>query len=77
MAITREKFRDWKQNEITQAMMETMRVNLEDYIATMIRRITPNDAEDQFIRAYARITDSVLSWEPEFPEIVATEEVEQ
>lgn len=73
---TREQYRDWKMNSVTQELMDSLRASCEQYIAKMINRMQPDPYEDQFIRAYARLTDEVLNWVPEFVTEEQLKEVE-
>lgn len=74
--ITREMYGEWKRHEVTQMLMLTLKDNLENYVVKMLNRTSPDEYEDQFIRAYAKITDAVLGWEPEIVEIETVSEEE-
>ena len=77
MAMTQERYAEWKHHQGTQELMNSLRETLESYIAKMINRGRPDNDEDQFIRAYAKLTDEVLYWRPEIVEsIQEVEDVE-
>ena len=77
MAMTLERYSEWKHHPGTQELMMSLRETLEGYIAKMINRGRPDPDEDQFIRAYAKLTDEVLYWKPEIVEsIQEVEDVE-
>ena len=65
MALTIEQYREWKQHRGTQELMSSLRESLEMYVAKMLTRDRPDPDNDQWIRAYAKITDEILSWQPE------------
>lgn len=65
MALTHEQYIEWKQHRGTQELMNSLRENLEGYVAKMVMRDRPDPDQDQWIRAYAKITDEILSWRPE------------
>jgi hypothetical protein len=70
MAMTLERYSEWKHHPGTQELMMSLRETLEMYIAKMVNRSRPDNDEDQFIRAYAKLTDEVLSWRPEIVESI-------
>jgi hypothetical protein len=66
MPMTVERYSEWKHHPGTQELMSSLMETLEMYVAKMINRGRPDPDEDQFIRAYAKLTDEVLNWRPEF-----------
>lgn len=79
MALTIEQYIEWRQHSGTQELMNTLRENLEGFVAKMISRDRPDPDQDQWIRAYAKITDEILSWRPEIlsdSELVEVNDVE-
>lgn len=66
MPMTVERYAEWKHHVATQELFDSLRSNLEMYVAKMLNRDRPDEAEDQMIRAYAKITDEILNWRPEF-----------
>mgnify|MGYP003411350681 CR=1 FL=1 len=67
MAVSKEAYRDWRNNSVTQALMEDLRETVETEVAKMINRDIPDQARDQFTRAFVKTADQIISWEPEFP----------
>lgn len=80
MAVTKEQYSDWKNHPVTQELMADLTEECEGWVGQMIRRAEPNTAEDQFIRAFVKVTDNVRLYEPkivssdEFKEVVDVED---
>lgn len=71
MAVRKELYVDWVRNPVTEALKEELRVDVENLVAEMIRRDRPDADRDQYVRAFVKVADAVISWTPEF---VKTEE---
>lgn len=66
MAIRREQFGEWKIHPVTQALHRDLIEALESLVGSMVARLEPNPHMDQYTRAFARATDAILNWQPEF-----------
>jgi hypothetical protein len=76
MAVTKDLYRDWKNHQVTQELMTELQQDCEQWVAKMIKRDRPDEAEDQFIRAVVKITDNVLSYAPTIVDESDLQEVE-
>ncbi len=66
MAVTRNAYGDWKRHSVTEELMQEIRSTMEDAISKMVIREEPDYDKDMFTRAFVRVADSVLNWQPEF-----------
>lgn len=66
MAVNKTLYHEWKSHPVTEALKKDLRETLEALVGQMVTRIDPDPHRDSFTRAFARATDAILSWEPEF-----------
>jgi hypothetical protein len=66
MAVSKQLFGDWKRNPVTQELMQELREGVEKVVSQMVVREIPDSAKDQFCRAFVRVADDVINWQPEF-----------
>jgi uncharacterized phage-associated protein len=64
MAVTRLQLSDWRNNPVTQALFRELKQNIDNYIAEIINRQRADNERDQFIRAYVKVADDVVAYDP-------------
>jgi BMFP domain-containing protein YqiC len=68
MAVSRSFYSDWKRHPVTEELMQEIRSMMEDAISRMVMREEPDYDKDMAVRAFVKVADSVLNWQPEFLE---------
>jgi arsenate reductase-like glutaredoxin family protein len=76
MAVLKLQFSDWKNNPVTQELFAHLLQLSSDQVAKMINRERPDEANDQFIRAFVKVVDEVISWQPDLVSEEAIVEIE-
>ena len=66
MAIRKEMYGEWKTHPATVELRKDLIETLESLVGQMVSRLEPNPHMDAFTRAFARATDAILNWQPEF-----------
>jgi hypothetical protein len=66
MPVTKGMFGEWKNHPCTQELHSELLADMEKRISSMINRERPDPDADQFVRAFVKIADAIISWQPEF-----------
>lgn len=66
MAVKRALYQDWKRHPVTQELFEELKQGAATVIAQMVNRDAPDLAKDQFCRAFIKVADDVVCWQPDF-----------
>jgi len=66
MAVSKQLFGDWKRHPVTEEMLKELLQDTSREVSKMITREVPDGPRDQFVRALVKITDDIVTWEPDF-----------
>lgn len=66
MAVKQALFAEWKRHPVTQELLRELHAGVETVVAQMVNREAPDLAKDQFARAFVRVADDIITWQPEF-----------
>ncbi len=69
--VLKQEFIDWRQQEITAALLETLAEKANLAVTEVIRRQAVDIGRDQFLKGYIAGLDEAVSFQPEYvPESV-------
>jgi hypothetical protein len=66
MAVRKEDYIQWKNDQITQAMCEDVAEAASEIAASLLKRTESNPPFDQLQKGYLKGIQAALEWEPDF-----------
>ncbi len=62
--FTLEMYREWRDSDLTRAMLQTIAETGESTVAQIMNRRTPNMMDDQYLKGFLQGISSVSGWQP-------------